>query len=105
MLALPAAPPDFGVLPHQAVYEAAVHQVEDPVAKRAAPDAHRADDSSPDVLVIPTHDTPLLDVLEFFPAADLTDWEKQPLRKDICYWKLLSAQLEGVLGTRLEKKL
>ena len=36
----------------------------------------------PDVLFILTHDASLLDVLGFFHTADLTSWEKLPLKKD-----------------------
>jgi len=78
-------------------YEAAVHQVEDPVAHRVALDAVRAFDTSPDVLVILTHDPDLLDVLEFFPKADLTGWEKQPSRKDISQWRFLNDFRKSVL--------
>ncbi|KAF8257830.1 beta-lactamase-like protein [Lactarius quietus] len=78
-------------------YEAAAHQIDDPVAKRATLDAVRAFDTSPDVLVILTHDASLLDVLEFFPKADLTGWEKQPSRKDIGRWRFLNDFRKGVL--------
>ena len=78
-------------------YEAAAHQVEDPVAKRATLDALRTFDRSPDVLIILTHDASLLDVLEFFPKADLTGWEKQPSRKDVGQWRFLSDFRKSVL--------
>ena len=78
-------------------YEAAAHQVEDPVAKRATLDALRTFDMSPDVLIILTHDASLLDVLEFFPKADLTGWEKQPSRKDVGQWRFLNDFRKSVL--------
>ena len=78
-------------------YEAAAHQVEDPVAKRATLYALRTFDRSPDVLIILTHDASLLDVLEFFPKADLTGWEKQPSRKDVGQWRFLNDFRKSVL--------
>ena len=44
----------------------------------------------PDVLVILMHDARLLDMLEFFPKADLAGWEMNPSRKDIGRWRFLS---------------
>jgi len=78
-------------------YEVSSHQVEDPVAKRVTLDAITAFDASPDVLVILTHDASLLDVLEFFPKADLTGWEKLPSRKDIGQWRFLNDFRKSVL--------
>lgn len=78
-------------------YEAAAHQVDDPVAKRATLDALEAFDTSPDVFVILTHDASLLDVLDVFPKADLTGWEKQPSRKDIGQWRFLNDFRKSVL--------
>ncbi|KAI9451978.1 hypothetical protein BJY52DRAFT_1295304 [Lactarius psammicola] len=78
-------------------YEVAAHQIDDPVARRTTLDALKAFDTSPDVLVILTHDASLLDVLGFFPKADLTGWEKQPSRKDIGRWRFLSDFRKGVL--------
>ena len=81
------SPESFRTMPF---YEAAAHHIEDAVAKRATLDALRAFDASPDVLIILTHDASLLDVLEFFPKADLSGWEKQPSRKDIGQWRFLN---------------
>lgn len=78
-------------------YEVAAHQIDDPVAKRATLDALRAFDTSPDVFVILTHDASLLDVLEIFPKADLTGWEKQPSKKDIGRWRFLNDFRKSVL--------
>ncbi|KAN0131826.1 hypothetical protein V8E53_010354 [Lactarius tabidus] len=78
-------------------YKTAAHHIEDPVAKQTTLAALRAFDKSPDVLVILTHDASLLDVLEFFPKADLTGWERQPSRKDIGRWRFLNDFRKGVL--------
>ncbi|KAI9451982.1 hypothetical protein BJY52DRAFT_1295317 [Lactarius psammicola] len=77
-------------------YEVATHQIDDPVARRATL-ALKAFDTSPDVLVILTHDASLLDVLGFFPKVDLTGWEKQPSSKDIGRWRFLSDFRKSVL--------
>ena len=71
-------------------YETIAHQISDPVANRTTLDALTAFDASPDVLIILTHDASLLDVLEFFPKADLVGWEKPPSKKDIGRWRFLN---------------
>jgi hypothetical protein len=48
----------------------------DPVASRATLEALKVFDASPDVFVIITHDSSLLDILEFYPKAGLTGWRK-----------------------------
>jgi hypothetical protein len=64
--------------------------VEDPVAHRTTLDALKTLDAHPDVFVILAHDASLFDVLEFFPTADLTGWEKQPSKKDVGQWRFLN---------------
>ncbi|KAH9013498.1 hypothetical protein EDB85DRAFT_956185 [Lactarius pseudohatsudake] len=78
-------------------YEVAAHHIDDPVARRATLDAVKAFDTSPDVLVVLTHDASLLDVLEFFPKAGLAGWENQPSRKDMGRWRFLKDFRKGVL--------
>ena len=85
-------------------YEAAAPMVEDPVAHRATLDALKTLDASPDVFVILAHDASLLDVLEFFPTADLTGWEKRPSRKDIGQWRFLDDFRKGALGEQDSKE-
>ena len=85
-------------------YEAAAPMVEDPVAHRATLDALKTLDASPDVFVILAHDASLLDVLEFFPTADLTGWEKRPSRKDIGQWRFLNDFRKGALGEQDSKE-
>lgn len=72
------------------IYEAIAPLVEDPVAHRITLDALKTLDASPDVFVVIAHDASLLDVLEFFPAADLTGWEKEPSKKDVVQWRFLN---------------
>ncbi|KAH9173065.1 hypothetical protein EDB89DRAFT_804252 [Lactarius sanguifluus] len=78
-------------------YEVAAHQIDDPIASRATLDAVKAFDASPDVFVVLSHDASLLDVLEFFPKADLAGWEKEPSRKDMGRWRFLNDFRKGVL--------
>jgi glyoxylase-like metal-dependent hydrolase (beta-lactamase superfamily II) len=85
-------------------YEAATPMIEDPVAYRVTLDALKMFDASPDVLVILAHDASLLDVLEFFPKADLTGWEKRPSKKDIGHWRFLNDFRKGALGGRDSKE-
>ena len=85
-------------------YEAPAPMVEDPVAHRATLDALKTFDASPDVFVILAHDASLLDVLEFFPAADLTGWEKRPSKKDIGQWRFLNDFRKGALGEQGSKE-
>ena len=85
-------------------YEAAAPMVEDPVAHRATLDALKALDASPDVFVILAHDASLLDVLEFFPMADLTGWENSPSKKDISQWRFLNDFRKGALGEQDSKE-
>jgi hypothetical protein len=85
-------------------YEAAKPMIEDPVAYRATLDALKMFDASPDVLVILAHDASLLDVLDFFPNADLNGWEKRPSRKDIGQWRFLNDFRKGTLGEQDSKE-
>jgi glyoxylase-like metal-dependent hydrolase (beta-lactamase superfamily II) len=65
---------------------------EDPVASLATLGALQALDANPNVLVIPAHDSSLLDILEFYPGADLTGWERedgQPSTKELGKWRFL----------------
>ncbi|KAH9069327.1 beta-lactamase-like protein [Lactarius deliciosus] len=78
-------------------YEVAAHHIDDPVARRATLNAIKAFDASPDVLVVLTHDASLIDVLDFFPKADLAGWEKQPSRKDMGRWRFLNDFRKDVL--------
>ncbi|KAH9173064.1 hypothetical protein EDB89DRAFT_1885486 [Lactarius sanguifluus] len=78
-------------------YEVAAYHIDDPVARRPTLDAIKAFDASPDVFVILSHDASLLDVLEFFPKADLVGWEKEPSRKDMGRWRFLNDFRKGVL--------
>ena len=84
-------------------YEAVAMMVEDPVAHRTTLDALKAFDASPDVLVVLVNDASLLDVLEFFPKADLNGWENGPSRKDIGQWRFLNDFRKGVLGEQDSK--
>jgi len=84
-------------------YEASAPMVEDPVTHRSTLDAIKTFDASPDVLVILTHDASLLDVIEFFPKADLAGWEKRPSKKDVGQWRFLSDFSKGVLGEQESK--
>jgi hypothetical protein len=71
-------------------YDPAAPMAVDPVAHRTTLDALKMLDASPDVFVILAHDASLLDVVEFFPTADLTGWEKLPSKKDVCQWRFLN---------------
>ena len=73
-------------------YEVAARHFEDFVAKRATLETLRVFDMGPDVLVILMHDACLLDVLEFFPKADLAGWEMNPSRKDAGDFGMISAK-------------
>jgi len=55
-------------------------------------------DASPDVFVIIAHDASLLDVLGFFPTADLAGWEMRPSKKDVSQWRFLNDFRKGALG-------
>ncbi|KAH9008398.1 hypothetical protein EDB84DRAFT_1596768 [Lactarius hengduanensis] len=77
-------------------YKAPANDIDDPVTRRVTLDAVKVFDTSPDVLVVLTHDTSLLEVLEFFPK-DLAGWEKQPSRKDIGQRRFLNKFRKGVL--------
>ena len=83
-------------------YKAVAAMVEDPVTHRTTLDALEVFDASPDVLVILTHDASLLDVLEFFPKADLAGWEKRPSKKDIGQWRFLNDFRKSVKGVEHE---
>jgi len=77
----------FGTTPF---YEPAPPMVEDAVASRATLEALEALDACPNVFVIIAHDSSLLDVLEFYPKAELTGWdggERNP--KEIGRWRFL----------------
>jgi hypothetical protein len=51
--------------------------VTDPVASHATLKALKLPDASPDVFDIITHDTFLLDMLDFYLEAGLTGWEER----------------------------
>jgi hypothetical protein len=63
----------------------------DTVASHATLEALKVFDASPDVFVIITHDSSLLDILEFYPNAELTGWEEggQCSAKEIGKWGFL----------------
>jgi hypothetical protein len=63
----------------------------DPVASQATLGALKSFDASPDVFVIIAHDSSLLDILEFYPKAELTGWEEggQCSAKEIGKWRFL----------------
>ncbi|KAF8267290.1 beta-lactamase-like protein [Lactarius quietus] len=79
-------------------YEAAAPLVDDPVAHRTTIEAIKMLDASPDVFVIIAHDASLLDVLGFFPTADLAGWEMRPSKKDVSQWRFLNDFRKGALG-------
>jgi hypothetical protein len=63
-----------------------------PEASPATHEALKALDANPNVLVIMAHDPSLLDIVEFYPKADLTGWEKedgQPSTKELAKWRFL----------------
>jgi hypothetical protein len=72
-------------------YEAAPLMETDTVASHATLEALKVFDASPDVFVIITHDSSLLDILEFYPNAELTGWEEggQCSAKEIGKWGFL----------------
>jgi len=84
-------------------YEPAPPMITDAVASRATLEALKAFDACPDVFVVIAHDTSLLDVLEFYPKAELAGWEEGGERsaKEIGRWRFLKdfrkqvAQSEG----------
>jgi len=78
-------------------YEPVAPMAVDPVAHRNTLDALKILDASPDVFVILAHDASLLDVVEFFPTADLAGWEKRPSKKDVCQWRFLNDFRKGAL--------
>lgn len=95
--------PDPGSFRTTPFYEAAASMVDDPATHRTTIEAIKTLDASPEVLVILAHDASLLDVLGFFPAADLTGWEKRPSKKDIGQWRFLKDFSKGsTLGEDLK---
>jgi hypothetical protein len=83
----PAASPEraFRITPF---YEAAPFTQTDPVASHATLEALKMLDSSSDVFVIIAHDTSLLDILEFYPVAELNGWE-EARKKEVGKWRFL----------------
>ena len=72
-------------------YEPAPAMVTDAAASRATLEALKAFDACPDVFVVIAHDASLVDVLEFYPKAELTGWETggRTSVKDIGRWRFL----------------
>jgi hypothetical protein len=71
-------------------YGAIMPIIENPVVHRTMLDALKTFDQSPNVLDILTHDASLLDVLGFFPRADLIGWEKWASKKEFGPWRFLN---------------
>ncbi|KAI0292383.1 hypothetical protein BC826DRAFT_1105488 [Russula brevipes] len=72
-------------------YETAPASSADPVACKETLEALQVFDASPDVLVIIAHDHSILDLLDLYPKAELTGWEKrgEPGIKESGRWRFL----------------
>ncbi|KAI0265701.1 metallo-beta-lactamase superfamily protein [Gloeopeniophorella convolvens] len=102
-IAARASGADFHTTPF---YEAATPQmVEDTVAHEATLQALKEFDASPDVLTIIAHDQSLLDVLGFYPGAELNGWEVEGEAgpKGVGRWRFLKYFKVAVEGSEQTK--
>jgi glyoxylase-like metal-dependent hydrolase (beta-lactamase superfamily II) len=87
-------------------YETAPALSADPVACKETLEALQVFDASPDVLVIIAHDYTILDLLELYPKAELTGWEKrgEPGIKEAGRWRFLRDFRKAVEEANSEAK-